>query len=122
MIGVVSHWIRHFTVTKERRKDMNTEYMVMMQQVPSEKRAQFMMFCEGKLKEGSTALLLCIFLGGIGVHKFYMGKTGLGVLYFLTCWTFIPAIVSFFEMFFISGAVREHNRKVMQEALLLSGV
>lgn len=44
-----------------------------------------------------AAALFAIFLGGLGVHKFYLGKVGQGVLYLLFCWTFIPAIVSFIE-------------------------
>lgn len=32
----------------------------------------------------NTALLLCIFLGYFGAHKFYEGKTGMGILYILT--------------------------------------
>lgn len=35
-------------------------------------------------KSQIVALLLCIFLGGLGVHRFYLGYTGLGVLYLLT--------------------------------------
>ncbi len=35
-------------------------------------------------KSRLIALLLCIFLGGIGVHKFYLGKVGMGVLYIFT--------------------------------------
>lgn len=31
-----------------------------------------------------TALLLCIFLGYIGIHQFYVGKAGMGLLYFFT--------------------------------------
>ena len=35
-------------------------------------------------KNNTTALLLCIFLGGLGVHRFYVGKAGTGVLYLCT--------------------------------------
>jgi hypothetical protein len=31
-----------------------------------------------------TALVLCIFLGGIGVHRFYVGKVGTGVAMIFT--------------------------------------
>lgn len=35
-------------------------------------------------KSKTAALLLCIFLGYLGVHRFYVGKIGTGVLYLLT--------------------------------------
>jgi TM2 domain-containing membrane protein YozV len=49
------------------------------------------------IKDKLTAGLLGIFLGGLGVHKFYLGKTGMGVLYLLLCWTGIPEIIGFIE-------------------------
>jgi TM2 domain-containing membrane protein YozV len=48
-------------------------------------------------KSRVTAGLLAILLGDLGVHKFYMGKAGLGCLYILFCWTFIPAIIALIE-------------------------
>ena len=48
-------------------------------------------------KSKTIAGLLAFFLGGIGAHKFYLEKWGQGILYLLFCWTFIPAIISFFE-------------------------
>lgn len=35
-------------------------------------------------KSRAIALLLCLFFGVIGVHKFYLGRVGLGILYLLT--------------------------------------
>ena len=49
------------------------------------------------IKSRTAAGLLALFLGGIGIHKFYLGRTGMGVLYLLFCWTGIPAIAGFIE-------------------------
>ena len=48
-------------------------------------------------KNRVTAGVLAILLGGIGVHKFYLNSAGMGVLYILFSWTFIPAIIGLIE-------------------------
>lgn len=48
-------------------------------------------------KNRQTAGIFALLLGGIGVHKFYLGQPGMGVLYVVFCWTAIPAIIGFIE-------------------------
>lgn len=50
----------------------------------------------GRPKNKITALLLCIFLGCLGAHKFYEGKTGMGILYLFTLGLFgIGVVIDF---------------------------
>lgn len=42
------------------------------------------MVMTGRLKNKWITLLLCIFLGAFGAHKFYEGKIGMGILYLFT--------------------------------------
>ena len=48
-------------------------------------------------KDRTTAGILALLLGGVGAHKFYLGETGLGILYLCFFWTFIPALVGLIE-------------------------
>lgn len=51
----------------------------------------------GGRKSRVVAIVLALLLGGIGGHKFYLGRVGWGFLYLIFCWTFIPAIAAFIE-------------------------
>lgn len=59
----------------------------------------------GKVVNKIVYCILAFFLGGIGVHKFYAGKTGAGVLHLIFCWTFIPAIIALID--FIVGLTKK---------------
>ena len=48
-------------------------------------------------KSKIVAGALAILLGGFGGHKFYLQQPGLGILYFLFSWTFIPSIIALIE-------------------------
>ena len=46
-----------------------------------------------RLRNKWVSILLCVFLGFLGGHKFYEGKGGLGVLYMCTGGLFIIGVV-----------------------------
>ncbi|MGE4319469.1 MAG: NINE protein [Deferribacterales bacterium] len=48
-------------------------------------------------KNRLAAALFAFFLGGFGVHKFYLGQVMMGLIYLLLCWTFIPSVIAFIE-------------------------
>lgn len=48
------------------------------------------------LKSKTAAAVLAIFLGGLGIHRFYLGQWW-GLFYLLLCWTGIPGLISFVE-------------------------
>jgi TM2 domain-containing membrane protein YozV len=50
-----------------------------------------------KIYQKNIAGLLGVFLGWLGVHKFYLDRPIQGIVYIIFCFTFIPAIIWFLE-------------------------
>jgi TM2 domain-containing membrane protein YozV len=66
-------------------------------------------------KSRVAAALFALILGGFGAHKFYLGQIGLGILYLVFFWTFIPALVGFIEFILLLTMSDEtFNRKYGQ--------
>lgn len=59
-------------------------------------------------KDWLVTLLLCIFLGGLGIHRFYTGSIGIGVAQLLTLggcgiWTLVDLIL------IVTGSYKDGN-------------
>ena len=94
---------------------MDFDVALMQQDLSHRERVQFQMEYNQVRKNPTTGILLTLFLGGIGGHHYYMGKVVLGVVYTLLCWTFVPALVAFVEMFLISKRIRTYNMERARE-------
>ena len=58
------------------------------------------------MKSKLTAILLCLFLGSLGIHRFYLGYTLIGVIQLLTFGAIlIWAIVDFIRL--ITGSLKD---------------
>jgi len=51
----------------------------------------------GKISRRVAAAIFAILLGSFGIHRFFLGQIGWGILYVLFCWTFIPAVAGLIE-------------------------
>ncbi|MGL6064569.1 MAG: TM2 domain-containing protein [Fusobacteriaceae bacterium] len=48
-------------------------------------------------------ILVAIFFGSLGIHRFLIGKTISAIFMFLFCWTGIPTIVSIIDIIIAAG-------------------
>lgn len=100
---------------------MTNQQISKLQSIDESKRASVVTFYMNQEKKTSTYVLLALFLGGFGIHHFYLGRTLAGVLSVVFFWTFIPAIFALIEILFSSLIIRNHNDKVFSQALLMAG-
>lgn len=67
----------------------------------------------GKVINKLVYILLILFLGGIGAHKFYAGKYGMGILYLLFCWTGIPALCALVDLIIVCFKRSDQNGNIV---------
>jgi TM2 domain-containing membrane protein YozV len=91
-----SHQIQNL---RERLLNLDDSKWAMLQAVP--------------LKEPQTALIISLFLGQLGVDRFYIGDTGAGIGKLLTCGGF--GIWTIIDWFSIQGATRKKNIEKIQQ-------
>jgi TM2 domain-containing membrane protein YozV len=90
--------------------------------------AQAMMAFESRKKSAGVAYLLLIFLGGLGAHRFYLGRTGSAIgqlVLFILGWATAVIVVGFFllaalgiwlivDLFLVPGIAERHNGELMK--------
>jgi len=85
-----------------------------------QQRAWFYAEYERARKDEIAGVLFAIFLGGFGIHHFYLGRTGLGLLYLAFFWTPIPHVLGWIECFLMPARVRAYN--VAAATMISSGI
>ena len=96
---------------------MDLRIVELQRQLPASEANTFAYKFERRKKSVTTGVLLALFLGGIGVHRFWFNEIGLGLLYLIFCWTFIPGIIALIECFFMKQKVDDYNYELAQEIL-----
>jgi len=94
---------------------MSDYQLQLLRSLSQEQRLAFQAEYEGRKKDATAAILLALFLGGVGAHHFYLGRSGLGILYLLFCWTLIPSFLALIECFFLGARVQTHNDRLATE-------
>ena len=63
-------------------------------------------------KSKVVAGILGILLGSFGIHKFYLGSIGKGILFLLFCWTGIPGLIGLIQgiIYLIEDEGKFHSR------------
>ena len=74
-----------------------------------QQRAWFYAEYQRARKDEVIGVLLAIFLGGLGIHHFYLRRDGLGLVYLVFSWTGIPMVIAWIEAFFMPSRVRQYN-------------
>ncbi len=86
--------------------------LILMKDMTDTQKMMFQSEMGRNRKNRTIALMLTvlsIFLGGVGVQYFYMGKIGAGVASTLLIWTLVPIVMSFIQLFTIMGKVDQYN-------------
>lgn len=77
------------------------------QQATAQAAQPVFMAVGGKVVNKIVYCVLAFFLGAIGIHKFYAGRSGAGIAFLLFCWTGIPAFIALID--FIIGLTKKSD-------------
>ena len=81
--------------------------MYLKEKLSSVDESKFALISSVELKDPTTMLLISLFLGGLGVDRFMLGDTGMGILKLLTGG--LCGILTIIDWFSITNKTKELN-------------
>ena len=94
---------------------MDTYALQLQSSMTNEQRVAFQGEYFARRKDSVVGVLLAVFLGSFGAHRFYLGQNGIAILYILFCWTLIPHLIALIEAFFMPRRVERWNAQMAAE-------
>jgi len=96
------------SVTAKTNQTFEEKTVISKKISKAKKKAEKNNAADGGGKSQLVALLLCIFIGVLGIHRFYLGYTGIGILMLLTGGVFgILALIDLIRI--ITGDLKPRN-------------
>ena len=81
--------------------------LFLAKRLPKDERSSYLTACDSEAKDPVTIFVISLFLGGLGIDRFVLGQTVIGIIKLLTLagcglWWFI-------DLFLIMGATKDVN-------------
>ena len=94
---------------------MNNLEIAAINELPESQRSNVLMTLKGRQKSAVVAFVLDLFLGALGAHHFYLGKTTMGVIYLFTLG--FLGIGPLMDLFLVWGATEKKNKEIAVEII-----
>lgn len=98
----------------------NYQLQQITNQLQSVEDEKVMMINSASYKDPTIMLIISLFLGGLGVDRFMLNDTGIGVLKLLTGGCF--GILTIIDWFSVQKKAKQRNFEIFQESLNMSNI
>lgn len=110
--------IQMFMMGNQKNFDA-TQVPVITEKLKSLDDEKLMIVSSANYKDPTTMLIVSLLLGGLGIDRFMLGDTGMGVLKLLTGGCF--GILTIIDWFSITEKTRQFNFNLFNEAIEMNG-
>ena len=95
-----------------RKKFLDESVLDLKNNLSDQEAIDFQIQFQKKKKSVLTAVLLAIFFGAYGGHKFYLGQIKSGFIYLAFFWTLIPLLIALYEVINMGKIISNQNYKI----------